>query len=70
LVALGEIALVMIGILIALNIYNWNEERKAKNREIFYLEQLLEDAMVDSIYFASLRLDWRDQENKIIMVKN
>ena len=31
--AIGEIILVVIGILIALSINNWNEERKIKNEE-------------------------------------
>ncbi len=37
--AIGEIMLVVIGILIALQVNNWNEERKAKNfeQEILYL---------------------------------
>ena len=32
--ALGEIALVVIGILIALQINNWNEDEKARIREV------------------------------------
>lgn len=37
--AIGEIMLVVIGILIALQVNNWNEERKTKNfeKEILYL---------------------------------
>ena len=31
--AVGEIALVVIGILIALSINNWNEERKISSKE-------------------------------------
>ena len=31
--AIGEIVLVVIGILIALSINNWNEDRKAKNKK-------------------------------------
>lgn len=38
--ALGEIALVVIGILIALQINNWNEERKSKIEEIQILESI------------------------------
>lgn len=36
--AIGEIALVVIGILIALQINNWNEARKNKEHEIQYLK--------------------------------
>lgn len=38
--ALGEILLVVIGILIALNINNWNEEIKNSKEEIIILKQL------------------------------
>lgn len=41
--ALGEIILVVIGILIALSINNWNEQRKAKNEEQSYLLGLKEE---------------------------
>lgn len=41
--ALGEIALVMIGILLALQVNNWNEERKAKIKSYNYLHRLSED---------------------------
>ncbi|MEM9000637.1 MAG: DUF6090 family protein [Bacteroidota bacterium] len=41
--AIGEIILVVIGILIALQINNWNEERKAKEKEA----QLIEDLHVE-----------------------
>jgi len=38
--AIGEIILVVIGILIALSISNWNEERKIKKAEIGILQNL------------------------------
>ena len=41
--AVGEILLVVIGILIALQINNWNEERKQAIRSLDYHERLLED---------------------------
>ena len=41
--AIGEIILVVIGILIALQINNWNENRKSKIQEDILLEQLLTD---------------------------
>ena len=41
--AIGEIALVVIGILIALSINNWNEERKIRKREHALLLQLSEE---------------------------
>ncbi|RED44227.1 DUF6090 family protein [Seonamhaeicola aphaedonensis] len=39
--AIGEIVLVVIGILIALQINNWNEERKANNLEVKLLKDLV-----------------------------
>jgi hypothetical protein len=42
--AIGEILLVVIGILIALQVNNWNEERKDIAREQEYLERLLIEA--------------------------
>lgn len=41
--AIGEIILVVIGILIALQINNWNEVRKERAREINYLQNLKAD---------------------------
>ena len=41
--AIGEILLVVIGILIALQVNNWNEERKLNLLEVSYYESLLQD---------------------------
>ena len=41
--AIGEIVLVVIGILIALQINNWNENRKDRANESVYLKELLKD---------------------------
>ncbi len=41
--AIGEIALVMIGILLALQVNNWNEEQKIKKIEKRMLEELVEN---------------------------
>ncbi len=41
--ALGEILLVVIGILFALQVNNWNEERKDRVKEQILLKQLQED---------------------------
>ena len=43
--ALGEIILVVFGILIALQINNWNENRKAKEKEVKLLIELKDDLL-------------------------
>ena len=45
--AIGEIILVVIGILIALQINNWNESRKERIKEKAYLTRLKEDLISD-----------------------
>lgn len=45
--AIGEIVLVVIGILIALQINNWNEAKKERVKEINYLENLKTDLVTD-----------------------
>jgi predicted HTH domain antitoxin len=45
--AIGEIILVVIGILIALQINNWNEELDEKKIELTYMQNLLEDLNKD-----------------------
>jgi hypothetical protein len=47
--AFGEIILVVIGILIALQINNWNENRKARTLEIVLLENLKKDLTLDTL---------------------
>jgi hypothetical protein len=47
--AIGEIVLVVIGILIALSINNWNEERKNRILEADYYCKLLEDLNQDVV---------------------
>lgn len=42
--ALGEILLVVIGILIALQVNNWNEQQKLQEKEKLYLSRLKEEA--------------------------
>ena len=41
--AVGEILLVMVGILLALQVNNWNEKQKLKKTEINYLKALVKE---------------------------
>ncbi|WP_417859824.1 DUF6090 family protein [Winogradskyella sediminis] len=47
--AIGEIVLVVIGILIALQINNWNENRKNTQYEQNYLQRILKDLNKDQV---------------------
>jgi hypothetical protein len=45
--AIGEIVLVVFGILIALQINNWNEDQKTRKRELIYLENIKTDLLLN-----------------------
>ena len=47
--AFGEIVLVMIGILLALQVNNWSERQKAKEKEQYYLTKLEENLKQDTL---------------------
>jgi hypothetical protein len=51
--AIGEIVLVVIGILIALQINDWNENRKNKNLEVDYILRLIEDLEEQDAYMLT-----------------
>ena len=46
--------LTVIGILIALSINNWNQERISKNKAYSYLDQINKDLSLDIMYFDFL----------------
>ena len=48
--AVGEIVLVVIGILIALSINNWNEGRKNDQKESLLIKNIIEDLNLDSVH--------------------
>ena len=51
--AIGEIILVVIGILIALQVNNWNESNKLKKEETLYLKRLKIDLEKDTLYYKN-----------------
>jgi len=65
--AIGEIILVVIGILIALQVNNWNEDRKLEKSEASYYRGLINDLRKDS-----LDLVWKihNAERNIIKLNN
>jgi hypothetical protein len=58
--AIGEIILVVIGILIALQINNWNENRKDNKLEANYKLRLLEDLKEEEAYLQTF-MDYNTQ---------
>ena len=67
--AIGEIVLVVIGILIALNINNWNEANKLKTQEIKIYKEILSDM---SLTLSEVEKDMKAhnyalQQNKILL---
>ncbi|TXE15520.1 hypothetical protein ES692_16180 [Psychroserpens burtonensis] len=66
--AIGEIILVVIGILIALQINNWNENRKNSIEEKAMLESLLENLNVAKKQSESLILDENTLKTGLIQI--
>ena len=54
--AIGEIVLVVIGILIALQINNWNEKRKLEVEEVKFLKNF-KQSLISDIEFNDFRFD-------------
>ncbi len=61
--AIGEIILVVIGILIALSINNWNENRKIQENEITILEQLNTDLKKNLEELVEIKSIFTQSEN-------
>lgn len=64
--AIGEIVLVVIGILIALQVNNWNETRKLKETEREFFKGVKSDLLQDKAYMNLII----EKTNKKIMVYN
>ena len=59
--AIGEIVLVVIGILFALQINNWNENRKAIEKSKVFLNEIKKDLETDTILFKKGYLQISEQ---------
>jgi hypothetical protein len=69
--ALGEIFLVVIGILIALQISNWNEEKQMRNTIYAALEEVREDLVMDTLHLQAeiaTRVADLDAQSRVIQV--
>ncbi|MBC2844110.1 DUF6090 family protein [Winogradskyella flava] len=62
--AIGEIVLVVIGILIALQINNWNENRKERTRERDVLEELKQGLESNKAILEKRKLQFADFKTK------
>lgn len=51
--AIGEIVLVVIGILLALQINTWNQEKNNKKEERFYLKKLQVNLVQDTVHLSA-----------------
>lgn len=63
--AIGEIVLVVIGILIALQINNWNEAQNEKKIELGYMKNVLEDLKADDLIYSNYKKSNIDVYNTI-----
>jgi hypothetical protein len=59
--AIGEIVLVVIGILIALSINNWNNERQNELKGTVYLEGIRNDLVHDTEFIKTLMPRYQDR---------
>jgi hypothetical protein len=64
--AFGEIVLVVIGILIALSINNWNENNKRDKLKIAYKNSLVNDLSLDTLMLGKLIIE----NNNVLKVLN
>jgi len=61
--AIGEIVLVVIGILIALQVNNWNEGQKEKKIQISYLKRMHTDIQKDTTYLRQKTQRAQDEQD-------
>jgi transcription antitermination factor NusG len=59
--AIGEIILVVIGILIALQVSNWNKQNDYRKLEKRYLSELILDLQKDSVFISETRVRSKKQ---------
>ena len=68
--AIGEIVLVVIGILIALQINNWNQNRIENNRARKLLKNMVEDLATDTLMLNRSITNYEFQSNNCVKLLN
>ncbi|NVJ64378.1 MAG: hypothetical protein HWD84_09145 [Flavobacteriaceae bacterium] len=68
--AVGEIVLVVIGILIALQINNWNEKRKGEAKTKAMLSQIIDELKLDVEVLQSVNKGYLQKDSLITVFKN
>ena len=66
--AIGEIILVVFGILIALSINNWNEDVKNKRSEIHYLKRIVNDLENDISEFELTKETAQKRNDRVLFL--
>ena len=66
--AIGEIVLVMIGILLALQVNNWNQERLERKLEAKYVERLKMNLQQDILTFAEFETTYLSIKKGVLEV--
>jgi hypothetical protein len=67
--AIGEILLVMVGILLALQVNNWNESQKEKQNSIKYIKSFCEDLKRDTAHLSGLISYYETKVEKLSVLK-
>jgi hypothetical protein len=67
--AIGEIVLVVIGILIALQINNWNENQKSKKDERYVLTEILKNLEEDHNFVNNIIAKRQKTKNAIVALR-
>lgn len=66
--AIGEVILVVVGILIALQFNNWNEERKKRDNIEVLLDKIEYDIRIDLDYASNVISDYKKKDSLIQLV--
>jgi uncharacterized protein DUF6090 len=67
--AIGEIVLVVVGILIALSINNWNEDSKNKSLETDYLNRIIQDLDNDLAAFEETIIMAKSRNERVLFLQ-